>query len=370
MISKLQVEIEPGKTSMTLRMQPQLDYGQADPPLCLIAPNGLGGITDYTEVLRRNIVGNSVVLRPGEQEEKRTMWEDTDNAGSEKYSAVLIQYCGYGFQRRGAPYWLPKWTALQKRRGQPVGCFFHELYAFGPPWRSSFWLSPMQRHIAAELARLSDFWITNRSWSAEWLLHAAREKPYAVLPVFSNVGESTRFSRERSPRVIVFGSAGLRQAAYTSAGRSLFEWAGKAGLQIHDVGPALEASLTTALSDAGVICHGYLDVAEIRTLFQDAMFGLIAYPTACLGKSGVFAAYCAYGICPIVYSTDYAPVDKLESGTHYLAGHGLNSGLALTSLAVGEAAWAWYQDHGVQSHVETVARFSGIAEFTGATLSP
>ena len=38
---------------------------------------------------------------------------------------------------------------------------FHEFHAMGPPWRSSFWLSPLQRRLATSLTRLSDGLVTS-----------------------------------------------------------------------------------------------------------------------------------------------------------------------------------------------------------------
>ena len=76
--------------------------------------------------------------------------------------SVVLQLSGYGFDKRGAPLWLLKEIEGRRRHIKSFGVFFHELYAFGPPWSSSFWLSPVQRHIACRLAVLSDFWMTSR----------------------------------------------------------------------------------------------------------------------------------------------------------------------------------------------------------------
>ncbi|HSG40281.1 MAG TPA: glycosyltransferase family 1 protein, partial [Thermoanaerobaculia bacterium] len=68
-------------------------------------------------------------------------------------SAVLLHYVNYGYQQRGCPVWLLH-TLRRWRRGgtgRRLVTVFHEVYATGPPWRSSFWTMPLQRGIAAAM---------------------------------------------------------------------------------------------------------------------------------------------------------------------------------------------------------------------------
>src|SRR5687767_6719708 len=61
----------------------------------------------------------------------------------EQSNKVLLHYGGYGYAQRGCPDWLvaalTKWRT--EREGHKLITLFHELYASGPPWTSSFWLS-------------------------------------------------------------------------------------------------------------------------------------------------------------------------------------------------------------------------------------
>src|SRR5437879_828476 len=56
---------------------------------------------------------------------------------------VLLHYVGYGYEKRGCPFWLVNgleaWRKAQSSRR--LVTMFHELFASGPPWRSSFWTS-------------------------------------------------------------------------------------------------------------------------------------------------------------------------------------------------------------------------------------
>jgi len=273
-------------------------------------PLGRGGVSDYVDVcLAHDPRSDKLPL-------EKQLGMHTTLTGN-----CLLHYSGYGYAKRGAPLWLLNKLQTDRPHIKNLGIFFHELYAYGPPWRSSFWLSPAQRHISRRLAEMSDFWITNREASALWLRRFAGDKPQAVLPVFSNVGEMPFYSPGRSPNIIVFGGAVLRQATYRATGESLFSWAHAQGITIHDIGPPIDDPATSAsLRRTGVVLHGRLEPAEVSKQLSDALFGILAYPADSVAKSGVFAAYCAHGVCPILLSKRYEPGDGIIAGNHYVAG--------------------------------------------------
>jgi hypothetical protein len=312
----------------------------------LLAPAAPGGVMDFSLRLQAALGTNRTELA------ELTGQNAAQTLAGE---AVFLQYSGYGYARRGAPLWLCAALERQRPKIGTLGVYFHELYAFGPPWSSSFWLSPAQRLAARRLAQQADFWITSREAYAQWLRRPAGGKPHAVLPVFSNVGESPEFSPARAPSIAVFGSAGLRQAGYEAAGDALFAWARQASLTVHDIGPPIaEASLSARLDAAGVVRHGRLPAGEVARLLAGAAYGLLQYPAAYAAKSSVFAAYCAHGVCPVLLPAGSAPADGLSAGRHYLPR------LPVAPLAEGEAeavaraAFAWYQAHRLARHAETL----------------
>jgi hypothetical protein len=64
---------------------------------------------------------------------------------------VILHYVNYGYQTRGVPFALLRFA--RELRGQLRGQWvttFHELYAWGPPWKSEFWLRPLQVKIARD----------------------------------------------------------------------------------------------------------------------------------------------------------------------------------------------------------------------------
>ncbi|QQD71796.1 hypothetical protein H2515_10120 [Acidithiobacillus ferrivorans] len=269
---------------------------------------------------------------------------------------------GYEYSKKGAPLWLLREMETRRHEIKKFGVFFHELYAFGPPWKSAFWLSPVQRYVVRRLAEISDFWMTNREGSAQWLRQCAGGKPHAVLPIFSTIGELQSKSAARKNRLMVFGTVGLRTVTYRAAGRELFQWANRQSLEIHDVGsPVTDQQVMNALATNGVTQHGRLEADKISDLLRDALFGVIAYPVDCIAKSSVFAAYCAHGLCPVVISKEYASSDRLLAGQHYLPGISAEIIDADKAKYIGECAWSWYQTHKIACHAATLRGFLEIS---------
>jgi hypothetical protein len=242
-------------------------------------------------------------------------------------------------------------------RLRTFGIFFHELFAKEPPWRSAFWLGPMQRRIAADLVGLCDFWLTNHTQAAQWLERHALAVPHGVLPVYSNVGEPDDISGGRLRKIVVFGGPSSRVTAYRHLGESFWRWAREAGFEVHDIGPPIaDEAFVNARGAAGLKVHGPLPAEEVSRHLREAAYGLVRYPTHVAAKSGVFAAYCAHGVCPVLLAHDYDGHDGLQAGVHYLAGvDALRAGRA-DAAAVGAAAHAWYQPHRVQAHADTFKR--------------
>lgn len=306
----------------------------------LYAPNP-GGISDYVD---------AYLFRESKNNEKISINKKKIQI-NQIPERCLLHYSGYGFSKRGAPLWLLNKIETERPRINSLGIFFHELYASGPPWGSAFWLSPVQKHIARRLAELSDFWITNREGSAQWLRPFAGDKPHAVLPVFSNVGEMPAYSSVRVPKIVVFGGAALRMATYRAAGNALFVWAQAQGLEIHDIGPAIsDPVILKSLRDAHVVQHGRLAKEEVSSHLSDASFGILAYSVDYVAKSGVFAAYCAHGVCPVLIAGNFVPSDGLIPSAHYLTGLPVDVDLGITVKKIGDTAWHWYQTHNLAAH--------------------
>lgn len=313
--------------------------------IAIVSPPAQGGVRDYSEIILASLVPFGSLY----------LWSQNSNTEIEpviQSDCLYLQYSGYGYAKRGAPLWLLQALERKRHKIPKLGIFFHELYAFGPPWSSAFWLSPVQRHIARRLAELSDFWITNREDSAQWLRRYAGDKPHAVLPVFSTVGEMPVYSQIRARKIVVFGGAGLRLATYRAAGDALFSWARRQALEIHDIGPAItDPMVASRLLNEGVLVHGRLEPTEISRLLADAMFGVVAYPAFVIGKSSVFAAFCAHGVCPVLITKDFDELEGCLANVHFYPGIPPINIAPNEAGQIGLSAWQWYQSHSISMHV-------------------
>ncbi|WP_415243479.1 hypothetical protein [Zhongshania sp.] len=322
--------------------------------ISLLAPQGHGGVRDFSDLLAEKCNAQvSVVV---------IAWSksncDEVLASILESDCVFLQYSGYGYSRRGAPLWLLNQLRLNRHLIRRLGIFFHELYAFGSPLSSAFWLSPAQRYIAKELSQLSDFWITNCEVSGWWLCQYSQGKPHAVMPVFSNLGEAAALPAVRKPNIVILGSAPLREKTYKAAGNKLFEWAGRQGLQIHDVGSDVNnEGITSRLKREGVVVHGRLSKIDVSRLLKTAQFGVVCYLASQVAKSGVFAAYCAHGVCPVLITEKTSYSDKLDSHFHYLPTIPSENIALEKSINLGLNAYNWYQLHNISAHSDVFLEF-------------
>lgn len=255
---------------------------------------------------------------------------------------VLLHYANYGYQSRGCPLWLAEGLDRWHTPGRRLVTFFHEVWASGPPWRSSFWLLPVQKRLAARVARLSAALATSLERYGEMLGGQAE-----VMPVFSTVGEPAAVPplAERARRIVVFGGAGVRRRAWgrflpdlERAVRSL------AAEEVCDVGPPLEVPATAG--GAPVRRLGMLPPERVSALLLGSAAGFLAYPPDFLPKSTIFAAYCAHGVAPV------CAWDGTPSGPLWWSGAG-------DPQAVASAARGWYGGHSLERQAE---RFQGLLQ--------
>jgi hypothetical protein len=297
------------------------------------------------------------------QDRSQARLVDLLNTTCESSAMVLLHYSGYGYATRGCPAWLV--NGLEQWRNETSNrtliTMFHELYASGPPWTSAFWLSPLQRSLAARLARLSDQYLTSRQYYAEmvckWSL--GKHKDVFSLPVFSSIGEPRTAAPliERSQRLVVFGTLGRRIQVYKRSAEDLNQICHKLGInEILDIGRPLELNLSQIMRVPVTVC-GELSRKEVSSIFSDAIAGVIDYPAEVLGKSTIFAAYCAHRMIPIVATYGKASrADGLEADTHYWLSDAQPKALSLDAgQVIADNAYTWYQTHNLSIHAKTLA---------------
>ncbi len=285
-------------------------------------------------------------------------------------TAVVLHYSAYGFDRRGCPTWLAEGLARWRTRtaGRLLLVLFHEVYATGPPWRSSFWLAPRQRRIAARLSGSSDGRVTSTRLYAQMLetLDPSGGRS-EVLPVFSTVGEPATVPGlgERPRRLVVFGGPGPRARVWGPYRRSLEAACRTLDIeQVLDLGPEGEGPIVPArLAGAAVRALGRRPAEEVARILLDAVAGFLAYPPDLVGKSTVFAAFSAHGVVPVCsWRRTGRPLPAELEGLGWDPG----SGDAGDLQALANRARAWYLEHRLAVHAGTFRRLLGLgAEVKG-----
>lgn len=315
------------------------------------------GVGDYAsrlgEALERRHGVTSRFIEAGNAEGRRALADALAAA-----APLLLHYVGYGYARRGAPLWLAR--AIERRRRESrLGVVFHELYATGKPWQSAFWLSGLQKHVVTRLARQCDGALLTRAANRAWLeaTGALAGKRVAVLPISSNVGERAEVPplSSRAAKLVVWGSAAMRAAAYGSHWTQVQAACRQLGVTaLVDIGPPSDLPREAGLSIEAV---GRPDAESLGRILLDARFGLTVYPSAFLAKSTMFAACAAHGLAPIVLDEQGTPdMDGLEAGRTHLRLDAVTAGVP---EEIARAAHRWYSSHDTAAHAAAVAQLIG-----------
>ncbi len=266
---------------------------------------------------------------------------------------LLLHYVGYGYAKRGCPDWLVKgietWKTLKPE--QSLVTMFHEIAASGPVWTSAFWLSSSQHGLAKRLVRTSDRILTSKHSYAELLHSYAPERFTTIpsLPVFSTVGEPQNPSSlaERTRRLVIFGGRSQRSKVYKNSLEQLGQICRYLDIQqIFDIGPSLD-SLPTDIDTVPITAAECLPSEEVSAILSDSIAGFFSYNPAFLGKSTIFAAYCAHRVIPISAIMTDLPEEGLQPGKHYALPAQYNTekrDMALMQV-IADKAYAWYQSH-------------------------
>lgn len=278
-------------------------------------------------------------------------------------STILLHYVGYGYAKRGCPKWLVDglqiWRTANSQRRLVI--MFHEIYAFGPVWTSSFWLSSLQKNLAARLTKVSDRCLTSMQKYAEILHHLSQNQQNFItnVPVFSTIGEPQFFPplAKRSRQLIMFGRQHNRLQVYQHSLKALKQVCQALAIEkIYDIGIPTGLNLSK-LTQIPIVEMGVMQAEDLSNLLLQSIAGFcMVPPSEFLAKSTIFAAYCAHGMIPISTRASSNIIDGLEASKHYWVVDDYSQQISLdVAQKIADHAHAWYQTHSLSIQAKIFA---------------
>jgi hypothetical protein len=293
-------------------------------------------------------------------------------ATNDSPDTALLHYVGYGYHPRGIPFWLLNglklWQRTHPHSSYRLLTMFHELYAFGPPWKSEFWLRPFQVKIAKKLMQYSE-----TCFASNYIIkqEIQQHKPLAVIkihPVASNFGEPKTSSLElyRVPsRWIICGGTGL----ITRSLQSLIYLISKIPSEYYPahldvIGGYKSKKITILLEQCTNFSTAYypqISPLSASKILAEASFAWLDYfgsgkvwPSMIL-KSTAFAACSAHGVITVFsHNETRAVIDgEFHPGVFYLNTQGLRLPEMNQLSNIRQKIFDWYQRH---SSSEVIAR--------------
>jgi hypothetical protein len=289
------------------------------------APGTFDGVGDYALALARGLrdrhgINSVFVARETQSKNEIDSFrifplQDVPRArvANETCDGVILHYVNYGFQKRGVPVTLVSFLkSLRREYGGALLIVFHELFASGPPWRSEFWLQPLQKKIARDLARLADARVVSCESMRDQLEKLSPGSNAIVQPVTSTWGEpvlSDQQLRERDAHCwIICGGTALVERSL----RSFLETSIPNEFAPHKlvvIGGAPNSHVRALLNKPSKFSAEYfpaISLEEAAPMFRAAAFGWIDYfdskdvAADVLLKSSTFNALCAHGVVTVM----------------------------------------------------------------------
>ena len=330
------------------------------------APLALCGVGDYTgllaQVMRDDYGIKSSILAAGHEVINAKEVGTKIRLAASDADAVTVQYSCYGFQKRGVPVHLIRSIKQlkQSRPNLPILTMFHELAAKGRVTSSAFWLRWLQLRLIADLGGASTAVRTNRASYKKQIealapIHFGKT---VAMPVFSNLGEmhETFSIEQRSKSLLLF-----QPPSYGDRSAKAFWEAWEKLCQLLNISQTLVAGRVKALPNGKFEMLGILDGGAAARLLSKCAWGLFDYYPGYIGKSGIFAAFAAHGLCVFTPGDIVGRDEGLVGGTHYLPVKYMSTPPSPDECqAAADRLHAWYQSHSQRvtaaSYLEQLAR--------------
>jgi len=352
-------------------------------------PGGIDGVGDYALTLAaklRDGYGCTTMFVTPDASSATTVrgFEvlpvDRLTAAAQEADRVILHYVNYGYQKRGVPFRLL--SILRRLRQQHRGALltiFHELYASGPPWRSAFWLRPLQIHLAKSVARLPDECIVSNENFVRELRRLVPDARVHLHPVPSGLEEPTlshdQIANRDPHRWVIVGGTGLSERSVRSFVSVIREIPDSIAPRELLVLGGHENPVTRSLLVNLAIESDYrpgITAAEASEILRTCSFTWFNYfhrpdiETSVVLKSSAYASACAHGVIP-VFPHRGSPIsvegDPLPGPFFVLRGE-KQVPTADSRGAIAQSIYDWYQRH-VSSEL-LVSGVAGVLGLSGA----
>lgn len=280
---------------------------------------------------------------------------------------VVVHYVPYGYHVRGVPFWINRGLRRWKhaKSGRRLIIVLHEVWASGPPWKSEFYLSFLQRRLVSGLHRLSNGVLTSTALM-KGMLDKIEPGKTRLMPIPSALppmnAQTERIFHQQGPIVVIaFGQEESRRLSIQAHEKLLCALHAEKLLQgVTVVGKGANSGENSS-ADIRLL-RGFLPAELIQAysnvtpergakLLQQADLFLSYYPSILACKSSALTAALAAGCVPVLPEAK-AP-EPLGEGVDILACDGSERQITriLTLIrqgrlgSIGEAGWRWYDQH-------------------------
>ncbi len=277
-------------------------------------------------------------------------------------NGILLHYSNYPYLQSHfkAPFWFPSaLKAAQTALDIPIVVLFHELPTL--KWKDMRILNPVQASVSKQLSQLADAVVTDTQ-NFKRQLQKWTKSAIACIPDFSTIGEPLPSQiqplEKRQPRLVIFGGSD-RVRAYQNLDRLLKTCQALGIQEICDIG----AKQNIALSRFGKITFtesGFQPAAKVQEILLDSQAGFLDYTRfpGDLGKSSVFAAFCAHGVMPICTAHNPSEADGIFANQQYaIAGEHLSNWPPQKRQSIAAQARAWYAQHSLETNAKLFASY-------------
>jgi hypothetical protein len=291
----------------------------------------------------------------------------TNRSSGAEFDNVILHYVNYGYQARGIPFGLvPIVSELRQTSPGRLLTIFHELYASGAPWKSAFWLQPLQKRIARALAQLSEVCVVSSEAMLRDLGKIAPNVKGMVHPVLSNFGEPDlspgQFLQRDPHRWTICGGTALIERSLKSFRKIMNRIPEEiAPRQLSVLGGNDNSIIRSLLLERGIPTdyRPRIDPAEASSILSASSFLWLDYfdrpdvPMEFVLKSTAFAAACAHGVVPIFPHRSSAisiESDRLP-GPFFIDADSLELPSVDARPSLAEHFYGWYQRHAASDHL-------------------